>query len=72
LRFIKSRVIPDKEVLANLTHASGNDIKTTIGQWYGMSQTSRITRWLFSRPMRAQTLAVIRSVLAVADQRLGE
>jgi hypothetical protein len=62
--FIKARAIPDREIRANLRHVDVHDASSSTVPWYGISQTARILRWVFSRPPRVQTLTAVRSALA--------
>jgi Uncharacterised nucleotidyltransferase len=69
LGFIRARAIPDREMRANLRHVDTHDASSSAVPWYGISQTARILRWVFSRPPRVQTLMAVRSALA---QNRGE
>ena len=63
-RYVFRRVCPDAEARSirqdGMAHAAwGSD-----GSWQGLSQKSRIIRWMTSRPTRPATMYVIRETLA--------
>jgi Uncharacterised nucleotidyltransferase len=61
--FIRARAIPNREIRANLRHVDAHDTSSSGVPWYGLSQSARILRWVFSRPPRVQTLMAVRSAI---------
>lgn len=69
LRFMRSRVLPDRvalEELGVLSHAQPAMMDTV--PWYGVSHARRILQWVFSRPPRVQTVVSVQSALATGEQ----
>jgi hypothetical protein len=66
MRFIRSRVFPDRVALAELEDSRRAMPALDRIPWYGESHRKRIARWLFSRPPRVQTMNSV--MIAVADQ----
>ena len=64
LRFVRSRVVPDRVALEELAIAS--EVMPAITQipWYGVPHAQRIIRWVFSRPPRVQTVMSVQSAMA--------
>jgi hypothetical protein len=63
LRFARSRIKPDKTALAELeTWQRVMPVLRTI-PWYGLRHSTRILRWVFTRPPRVQTFASVRAAL---------
>jgi hypothetical protein len=63
LRFLASRVAPSRRSLAQIEAARRDQPQLDRVPWYGVSQGSRIVRWLFSRPPRVQTIVSVRAAL---------
>jgi hypothetical protein len=63
LRFIRSRVLPNRTALAELQMGFRAQPQLECLPWYGISHGQRILRWLFSRPPRVQTMMSVAAVL---------
>jgi hypothetical protein len=63
LQFVRQRALPNRELRENLKHAEIQNANSASVEWYGISQSARILRWIFFRPPRVQTLLVVRSAL---------
>jgi hypothetical protein len=63
LRFMASRVVPGRRSLERIEAAIRDQPHLDRVPWYGLSQGSRILRWLFSRPPRVQTIVSVRAAL---------
>jgi len=59
VRYARSRVLPERQALAEL--AKGADFQPALRQvpWYHQSHVTRILRWVTSRPPRVQTIATV-------------
>jgi hypothetical protein len=66
LRFMKSRIVPDRADLAVLAYVAANDPASQRTPWYGLSHGARIVRWLMSRPPRVQTMHAVQSAMEYA------
>jgi hypothetical protein len=66
LRFVRSRVFPDRIALEELESARLAMPTLDRIPWYGENQRKRIARWVFSRPPRVQTMNTV--MAAVADE----
>jgi Uncharacterised nucleotidyltransferase len=64
LAFMRSRIWPSREVRLELKIGTAEIPGVTTVPWYGISQGSRILRWVFSRPPRVQTLLSVKAALA--------
>lgn len=64
LRFMASRVVPDRGSLVRLKELSVSSPPATGVPWYGLSHASRIVRWLTSRPPRVQTMHSLKLAMA--------
>jgi hypothetical protein len=64
LRYIARRVRPDAEARLIRKTDAANAAWASDNGWQLLSQTSRVLRWLTSRPTRAATMYVIRETLA--------
>jgi hypothetical protein len=58
-RYARSRLLPKRQALAELTDAIPH--QPALGQvpWYNQSHVTRILRWVTSRPPRVQTIATV-------------
>ena len=65
IRFMASRILPDREMRDEMRRFDLNEGSEVAAPWYGISQAARIARWIFSRPLRVQTLMAVRSALAL-------
>jgi hypothetical protein len=63
LRFVRSRVFPDRRALTDLENMCRRMPEFDRIPWYGESHRKRITRWIFSRPPRVQTMNSIHAAL---------
>jgi hypothetical protein len=63
LKFMASRVFPDRESLSLLRSYSKTHASASGAPWYGLPHIERILRWVFSQPPRVQTMHSIRSAL---------
>ncbi len=64
VRYMLARVRPDAEARA-VRKADATSTPWAAGSgWNGLSQTSRVVRWVTSRPTRSATMYVIRETLA--------
>ena len=63
IRFIKSRVWPDRAALAELEIGNRVLAYASAAPWYGDSHAVRILRWAFSSPPRVQTIHSVRQAL---------
>jgi hypothetical protein len=61
---VVGRILPDAEALKIRKDNAENAAWATANPWYGLSQRSRMMRWLTSRPTRTATMYVIRETLA--------
>ncbi|MGI9234250.1 MAG: nucleotidyltransferase family protein [Woeseiaceae bacterium] len=66
LRLVRGRVIPNRVALSELEQSRRINPQIDSVPWYGLSHSSRIVRWLFSRPPRVQTLYSVRAALESA------
>jgi hypothetical protein len=66
LHFMASRLLPDQEMREEIRRFGLNEASGAVVPWYGISQSARVARWLFSRPLRVQTLMAVRSALTQA------
>jgi len=64
LRFARSRAWPGRVARDELASARTSESSLMRARWYGASQAERIVRWLFTRPPRVQTLALVGASLA--------
>lgn len=62
--FVISRIFPSGETRAELQRFAKFHPGASELPWYGISQASRMMRWLFSAPPRVQALLPIRVALA--------
>jgi hypothetical protein len=67
LRFIATRIWPSRDARAELRRFAMNDPGASKIPWYGISQRARILRWIFSRPLRVQTLLAVHAALAKSE-----
>lgn len=63
LKFMASRVFPDRETLSLLRHSATTQAWASGTPWYGLSHLARILRWVFSQPPRVQTMHSVRLAL---------
>jgi hypothetical protein len=63
LRFMVRRAIPDRELRAEFRRFHDSHDSSSNIRWYGLSQSSRIVRWILGRPPRVQTLSAVLAVL---------
>jgi hypothetical protein len=68
LRFVRSRVVPDRAAFEDLHLARQVQPALSIVPWYGIPHTRRVFRWLFSRAPRVQTVMSVQSALAMGEQ----
>ena len=71
LRFLASRVWPSHNERFELQHFAAHHPGALEVPWYGISQGARIVRWVFSRPLRVQTLLSVRAAFAQRDDEPG-
>lgn len=64
LAFIRSRIWPSRRARLELRAGAAEIPGVSTVPWYGISQGSRILRWVFSRPPRVQTLLSVQAALA--------
>ncbi len=64
LRYMSGRVRPNAEAQRIRRTDTANAAWATGSHWQGLSQKSRIARWITSRPTRPATMYVIRESLA--------
>lgn len=69
LRFARSRLLPGRVAIAELSlaHVAQPSLKGV--PWYGLGQAQRIVRWLFSKPPRVQTMVSLREALRSGDDQ---
>jgi Uncharacterised nucleotidyltransferase len=63
VRYVLARVRPDTDARAIRTTDAASAPWASGSRWQGLSQSSRIVRWMTSRPTRAATMYVIREAL---------
>lgn len=63
LRFVSRRIWPSRDDRLELQHFAADHPGASEVPWYGISQSGRILRWVFSRPPRVQTLLSVRAAL---------
>jgi len=63
-RYMFRRVYPDAEARSIRQDSMANAAWASDSSWQGLSQKSRIIRWMTSRPTRPATMYVIRETLA--------
>lgn len=63
LRFVRSRVFPSRNALAELKETRRRRPNLDQLRWYDLPHGGRILRWLFSRPPRVQTMLSLRAAL---------
>jgi hypothetical protein len=68
LRLVRSRVLPKRDELAELSLAARSEPRIMQVRWYGASHVERIARWVLSRPPRVQTIVAIRDALNAGSQ----
>lgn len=66
-RYLRSRFLPSREARRELEFELRRKTQLQQVPWYGISQRSRILRWLISRPPRVQTMASLRAALESAS-----
>jgi putative nucleotidyltransferase-like protein len=59
LRYARSRVLPDRQALAEIADAAAHLPALRQVPWYNQSHFTRILRWVTSRPPRVQTIATV-------------
>jgi hypothetical protein len=59
LRYARSRLLPQRQALAELADALDHHLELQCVPWYGQSHARRILRWITSRPPRVQTVATV-------------
>jgi hypothetical protein len=59
LRYARSRLVPKRQALAEITAAVTNQPALRRVPWYNQSHVTRILRWIISRPPRVQTIATV-------------
>jgi hypothetical protein len=67
LRFAKSRVVPGRAALRDLSVAQQAHPAISQLRWYGVTHGERILRWLISRPPRVQTMVSVRAAFEAAS-----
>jgi Uncharacterised nucleotidyltransferase len=63
VRYMLARVRPDADARAIRTTDAASAPWASSSRWPGLSQSSRIVRWMTARPTRAATMYVIREAL---------
>lgn len=63
VRYMLARLRPDAEARTIRTTDAASAAWASGSRWQGLSQSSRIARWMTSRPTRAATMYVIREAL---------
>jgi len=63
-KYMARRVRPDDEARAVRKLDATSSPWATASRWYGLSQASRMVRWMTSRPTRTATMYVIRQAMA--------
>ena len=71
VRFARSRIAPSRLARAELAQSVEQVPTMRVGGWYDASHRRRILRWLFGRPPRVQTLAILGEALR-SDAGAGE
>lgn len=69
LQFIRSRVLPSRQALAEIDVARPAEPHLFTVPWYGQAHGTRIVRWLFSQPPRVQTVVSVKAALENAATR---
>jgi hypothetical protein len=59
LRYARSRLVPKRQALAEITDAVANQPALQRIPWYDQSHVTRIMRWITSRPPRVQTIVTV-------------
>lgn len=59
LRYVRSRLLPEREALAEIADTVALQPALQRVPWYNQSHATRILRWLTSRPPRVQTLVTV-------------
>jgi hypothetical protein len=59
LRLARSRLLPERQALAEIADVVTNQPVLQRVPWYNQSHVARILRWVTSRPPRVQTLATV-------------
>jgi hypothetical protein len=72
LAFMRSRIWPSKDALAELKQGAATIPGASTVPWYGIPHASRILRWIYSRPPRVQTLLSVRAALTRNDSVLTD
>jgi hypothetical protein len=67
LRFVRSRILPSRQSLAELDVARQAQPQLNQVPWYGLTHGRRIARWVFSQPPRVQTMVSVRAALENAN-----
>jgi hypothetical protein len=70
LRFMRSRVFPDRVALEELENARLAMPTLDRIPWYAETHRKRIARWVFSRPPRVQTMNSLMAAVADAGERI--
>jgi len=63
LAFAKTRLIPSRTELTALKYTAATQTWATQVPWYGQKHITRILRWIFSNPPRAQTMFSVQCAL---------
>lgn len=63
LAFMRSRIWPSRALRLELKIGTAEIPGVSTVPWYGISQGSRILRWVFCRPPRVQTLLSVKAAL---------
>ena len=59
LRYARSRLLPERQALAELADTVTHQPALQRVPWYNQSHATRILRWVTSRPPRVQTLVMV-------------
>jgi len=63
LRFALSRIWPSREALHDRGVFVEQNPRVAAISWYGISHAGRMVRWIYSRPLRAQTMLTVCAAL---------
>lgn len=61
IRFMMTRMFPSRAAQMELQKFAEHQRGASGVQWYGISQSARVFRWLFLRPPRVQTILSVRA-----------
>ncbi|HEY8520471.1 MAG TPA: nucleotidyltransferase family protein [Gammaproteobacteria bacterium] len=70
LAYARSRALPSRTARDEMARAVAARPELARAPWYDVSQTERILRWLWARPLRVQTMASVAAALEAPGSRI--